>query len=100
MSGFQVEPSELFAAGARVSEAALDGHESLTRARAEAEGLFGQGWSGSAAAAFRGGFDEWLTGALMMLSGLDDLASALTAAGHDYEQAESGSDAMLNRLAS
>lgn len=97
MSGFDVEPSELFAAGARVSEAATDGHESVRRVRAEAEGLFDGGWTGGAATAFRAGFDEWLAGTARMLAGLEDLSTALSAAGHDYETAERGNDSMFAR---
>ena len=99
MSGFDVEPVELFAAGARVSEAAADGHQSVARVRAEGVALFAGGWTGTAAFAFREGFDEWLSGAALMLSGLEDLASALTSAGHDYELAERANDSIV-RLAS
>ncbi|MBE7189098.1 WXG100 family type VII secretion target [Jatrophihabitans endophyticus] len=100
MSGFDTEPIELFAAGARVSEAAVDGHAALTRVRLDADDLLDAGWTGAAAAAFRGGVDQWLSASRSMLAGLEDLSSALTAAGHDYETAESGTLASLARLAS
>lgn len=100
MSGFDVEPVELFAAGARASEAAADGHESVARVRVGSADLFAGGWTGAAAAAFGDGVDEWLSGAALLLSGLEELASALTSAGHDYEQAERTNDNTFVRLAS
>lgn len=98
MSGFEVDPSELFAAGARVSEGAADGHGSLTRVRLDAEDLFAGGWTGAAGAAFERGFEDWLGGARQMLAGLEDLASALTAAGHDYECSERTNAGSLRHL--
>ena len=100
MSGFEVDPTELFAAGVRVSEAAVDGRESMTRVRLDADDLFAGSWTGVAAAAFHGGFEEWLGGARQMLAGLEDLSSALTTAGHDYAHAESTNSAHLEQLAS
>lgn len=98
MSGFEVDPTELFAAGARVSEAAVDGRGSVERVRLEAAELFAGGWTGAAAAAFRDGFDDWLVGARLMLSGLDDLSSALTAAGHDYTGSERATTTSLDHV--
>lgn len=100
MSGYDVDPAELFAARGRVGEAAEDGRAELARLQALAADVFGSGWRGGAAQAFRAGFDEWHDGALAMLAALDTLAQALGDAGLDYERAEGTNATGLRRMAS
>lgn len=100
MSGYEVDPVELFAAQARVVEAAQDGRDGVGQVRLSGADLFAGGWTGAAAAAFHEGFDEWLSGAASMLAGLEDLASALGAAARDYERSESTNTSTFTRMAS
>lgn len=88
MSGYEVEPAELFASGAQVRQAASDGRGRLDRLRAEVDELLGHGWRGTAATAFGTGWREWETGARTMLAALDEMAGALDASGRDYERNE------------
>jgi WXG100 family type VII secretion target len=100
MSGYAVEPAELFSAEARVTEAAADGRSELARLQAAGEDLFLAGWSGAAAAAFQGGFDSWLDSAGRLLAALDELGAALGLTARDYATAETTNSTGLRRLAS
>lgn len=100
MSGYDVDPAELFAAGARVSEGAGEGRAELARLRAAAADLLGHGWRGEAAAAFGQAWREWSDGAQLVLAGLDDMARALGVTAADYEQNEQSVRSSVQRLAS
>ena len=100
MSGYDVDPVELFAAGHRVSEAAAEGRAALARLESLAADVFAAGWRGGAASALHAGYREWHEGVTTMLAALDTLAQALGDAGLDYERAEGTNTTGLQRLAS
>ncbi len=100
MSGYEVDPSELFAARGRVIEAADEGRAELARLEGQAADVFAAGWRGGAATAFQAGFAEWHDGVSSMLAALDTLAQALGDAGLGYERAEGANAAGLRRMAS
>lgn len=99
MSGYEVEPAEVFAAGAMASEAANEGRAELARLRAAADDLLGHGWRGGAATAFGHGWREWHDGARSMLSALDEMARALDVTAREYEQNETSTAADFRRIA-
>ncbi len=99
MSGYDVDPVELFAARGRVSEAADEGRGELARLDSEVTDVLAAGWRGGAASAFAAGYREWHRGATAMLDALDTLARALGEAGCDYERAEGANTTGLHRLA-
>ncbi|WP_375484490.1 WXG100 family type VII secretion target [uncultured Jatrophihabitans sp.] len=100
MPGYDVDPSELFAAEGQVHQAAGEGRDELARLETLANDLFAAGWRGGAASAFHAGYAEWHAGAVSMLAALDTLAGALGDAGVDYERAETANATDLNRMAS
>lgn len=100
MSGYDVDPTELFAARGRLAEAADEGRTELARLEAQAADVFGSGWRGAAAGAFHAGYDEWHAGVLRMLAALDTLAQAVGDAGAGYARAESVNTTGLHRMAS
>ena len=100
MPGYDVDPTELFAARGRVSEAAADGRDELARLDAQAADVLGHGWRGAAAGAFRAGYDEWHDAARTVLAALDTLAQALGDAGLEYGRAERVNAGGLQRMAS
>jgi WXG100 family type VII secretion target len=100
MSGYAVEPAELFSAEARVTEAAEDGRSALARLQAAGEDLFLAGWSGPAASAFQDGFDTWVGSAGRLLEALDQLGEALGLTARDYATTETTNSTGLQQLAS
>ncbi|WP_375498106.1 WXG100 family type VII secretion target [uncultured Jatrophihabitans sp.] len=100
MSGYDVDPVELFAARGRVQEAAQDGRTELARLESLANDVFAGGWRGGAASAFHAGYTEWHEGVSTMLAALDTLAQALGDAGLDYERAEGTNTTGFHRMAS
>ena len=99
MAGFSVDPDELGAAAAALWHAAAPARAAVARLRDEADALFGTGWQGAAATAFRSGWEQWLAGAGEMLVALDGLAGRLGAAGSGYAETESGVCAAVSRTA-
>lgn len=100
MSGYDVEPAELFAAQAMVAEAAGKGRGELERLRASAQDLLGDGWRGPAAAAFAQGWSEWSEAAQLVLAALEEMARALGVTASEYEQNEYTVQADFHRIAS
>lgn len=96
MAGFQVDPDELGHDAAAVATRCAQARAAVGRIRAGADALFGDGWHGPAAAAFRTGWEHWLAGAGEMLDALDGLARLLAAAGAGYAEAEAGVRAAVN----
>lgn len=99
MSGYEVEPAEVFAAGALAAEAANEGRVELARLQAAADDLLGHGWRGQAAAAFGQGWHEWHDGARTMLAALDEMARALDVTAREYEQNETATVTDLRKIA-
>lgn len=100
MSGFGVEPAELQAAEVIADDAAQDGRAELVRLCAAAQDLLGAGWHGSAAAAFGRGWDDWLEGALLVLSALEGMGRALGRTGRGYAETEAAVGVEVQRAAS
>ena len=100
MSGFRTDPVELFAAQARVADAASNGWAELSRLQSSAADVLGRTWRGRAAGALQAGFDEWLAGVRTMLAGLDELAAAIGSAAAAYEVSEQDSTTGFHRIAS
>lgn len=100
MSGFGTDPVELFAAQARVADAASAGWTELSRLTASATDVLGSSWRGRAAGGVQAGFDEWVGGVRAMLTGLDELAAALGSAGAAYEVSEQDTTTAFHRIAS
>jgi WXG100 family type VII secretion target len=96
MAGFQVDPDELGRGDAAVAARCAQARAAVGRIRTGADALFGGGWHGPAAAAFRAGWDHWLAGTGEMLDALDGLAALLGAAGTGYAEAEAGVRAAVN----
>lgn len=88
MGGFDTEPAELFAAGARLHDAAADARTALARLSAAADDVVGYGWRGAAGSAFGAGWREWEDGATRALAALDELADAFDTTGREYAAAE------------
>jgi len=84
MSGFGVTPAELAAGDVFVHEAAHRARQAVGGLRLEAAELLGGGWQGGAAAAFRSAWAGWLSGALLAVEALDELARLTGAAGTSY----------------
>lgn len=99
MSGYEVEPAELFAAQAMVTETAGEARAELGRLRAAAEDLLGHGWRGGAATAFAAGWHEWEDGARLVVSALEEIARALGATARQYEQNEYATTSLLRGVA-
>lgn len=100
MSGYDVEPAELFAVQAGVGEAAAEGRAELARLRASAHDLLGYAWRGVAATAFDAGWQEWAAGAELVLHALQEMADALGRTAADYEQNEIAVRSGFARIAS
>jgi WXG100 family type VII secretion target len=99
MSGYDVDPTELFAAEAMVREAAEQGRAELTRLRHAAQDLLDEHWRGTAATAFAAGWQEWVGGAQTVLTALDAMARALGTTAVQYEQNETGISLDLRKIA-
>jgi WXG100 family type VII secretion target len=99
MSGYDVDPTELFAAAAMVRDAAEQGRAELARLTHSAQDLLGAHWRGHAAAAFAAGWHEWADGARTVLTALDEMAGALGATATQYEQNETGVCVELRKIA-
>lgn len=99
MSGYEVEPAELFAAQAMVTETATEARAELSRLRAAAEDLLGHGWRGTAAAAFAAGWHDWAEGARLVVSALEETARALGVTAQQYEQNELVTTDLLRSVA-
>ena len=77
MAGYRVDASVLAHADTRLGETAAAARAALDGVRATAGELLGSRWGGTAAAAFRDGWAEWLAGMTVLLDGLDAAAAAL-----------------------
>jgi WXG100 family type VII secretion target len=99
MSGYDVAPSELFAAEAMVRDAAEQGRAELSRLGGAAQDLLGEHWRGHAATAFAAGWHEWADGARTVLTALDEMARALGTTATQYEQNETGVSVELRKIA-
>ncbi|SHG21262.1 WXG100 family type VII secretion target [Jatrophihabitans endophyticus] len=99
MSGYEVDPTELLAAQARVAEAVTEGRAELTRLHTAARDLLDGQWRGHAATAFAAGWHEWADGARQLLAALDGIAHALGVTAADYETTESGVATELRHIA-
>jgi uncharacterized protein YukE len=81
MSAFGVTPAELAALQTTVGSAAAAARRSVDGLRTTAAGVV---WQGVAGHSFRLAWEEWLAGAGLVLSALDDLARLVGAAGASY----------------
>ena len=84
MSGYTVEATELERVEAFAGSTAAQARAAVERIRAEGQQLFGTGWHGSAASAFRLGWEQWVDGASAMLAALDELALLLGSSAAGY----------------
>ncbi len=84
MSGYVVEPADLARVEAIAVAAAAQARVAVERVRAEGHRLFGTGWHGAAASAFRLGWEQWAEGATAMLAALDELAALLGSSAAGY----------------
>jgi WXG100 family type VII secretion target len=83
VGGYAVEPVELRRCDDLLATAADAARAALGQLRAAATELFA-GWHGSAAVAFRLGWEQWVEGVLHMLDALDGLAFALGSSADGY----------------
>jgi WXG100 family type VII secretion target len=90
VNGFSVEPAQLQGTDAALGTAAAQSRAALGQLRTGAAQLLGARWQGSAAAAFRLGWEQWLEGADAMLRALDDMAQLLGASGRGYTETDDG----------
>jgi WXG100 family type VII secretion target len=100
MTGFGVVTGELHAAQVVLDSAAEAGHAELTRLRAAAQDLLRGGWQGDASTAFGRGWQEWLDGALLVLTALEQTSRVLDLTGREYAGAEGAVRVDLDRIAS
>lgn len=96
MSGYAVEPAELARVEALAGSAAAHARAAVDQVRAEGQRLFGTGWYGPAASAFRLGWEQWVDGATAMLAALDELAALLGSSAVGYASTD---EAVRGRLA-
>ncbi|GAB2473498.1 WXG100 family type VII secretion target [Jatrophihabitans fulvus] len=99
MSGYEVDPTELFAAQAVVTEEVTEARAELARLQAAADDLLGHGWRGQAASAFGRGWQEWSEGARSVIAGLEQMAQALGVTAREYESNELGITTDLRKIA-
>lgn len=83
MVGYAVEPPQLRRCDESLGATAASARAALTRLRSSAADVFAR-WHGTAAVAFRLGWEEWVDGVLAMLDALDGMAAALGASGVGY----------------
>jgi WXG100 family type VII secretion target len=90
VGGYQVDAAALTHADSVLAGAATAARAALQGVRATADELLGSRWDGPAAAAYRAGWADWLTGMTVLLDGLEALAGALgsSAAGYAATEAE------------
>jgi WXG100 family type VII secretion target len=88
MGGYAVEPADLQRVEAFAGSAAAQARAVVERIRAEGNRLFGAGWHGPAASAFRLGWEQWVEGATVMLGALDELAALLGSSAVGYASTE------------
>ena len=91
LPGFEVEPEELQAASARLSQVGSEARSDLARLGAEAAALLDGGWHGQAALAFQRGWASWFAGADEVLDALEAMARLLGATGQGYDCADADS---------
>jgi WXG100 family type VII secretion target len=85
---YAVDPAELQRGDALLSATAAHARAALAQLRECAAGVLGTGWQGSAAAAFRLGWEHWLDGVTAMLDALDEMAAGLGSSGVGYAETE------------
>lgn len=88
MRGFAVDASELQRCDAQLSAAAAQARHALARTRSHGEAVFATGWQGTAASAFRLGWEQWLDGAADLVSALEEMSAALGASGAEYARTD------------
>jgi WXG100 family type VII secretion target len=88
VGSYAVDPVELERAAAALGSAVVAARSSLDPLRGSATVLLTARWQGSAAAAFRLGWEQWLDGAVAMLGALDELTVALRGSGAGYAATE------------
>jgi WXG100 family type VII secretion target len=84
MSGYTVEATELERVEAFAGSTAAEARAAVSRVQGEGQRLFGTGWHGPAASAFRLGWAQWVDGATAMLAALDELAVLLGSSSAGY----------------
>jgi WXG100 family type VII secretion target len=88
VGSYAVDPVELERAAGALGAAVVAARSALDPLRGSATVLLAARWQGSAAAAFRLGWEQWLDGVLAMLGALDELTGALQGSGADYAATE------------
>ncbi|MFN2563106.1 MAG: WXG100 family type VII secretion target [Jatrophihabitans sp.] len=88
MGGYAVDPVELERAAGALGCAVVAARSALDPLRASATVLLTARWHGSAATAFRLGWEQWLEGVVAMLRALDELTVALRGSGAGYAATE------------
>jgi WXG100 family type VII secretion target len=84
VGGYSVDPAELQHGCAVLGETVVRARAGLDPLRGAAAALLPAGWQGSAASAFRLGWEQWVEGVLGMLAALDEMAVALGGSGAGY----------------
>jgi WXG100 family type VII secretion target len=97
MTGYRVEPDELVRGDAVLGGAARQARSVVGALSATARDLLDGGWEGAGAAAFRVGWEQWLTGIGAMLDALDAMAVALGRAGTGYVETDASVRTSLAR---
>jgi WXG100 family type VII secretion target len=99
VAGYAVDPVELERAAGTLGGAVVAARSALDPLRGSATVLLTARWQGSAATAFRLGWEQWLGGVLGMLGALDELAGALQTSGAGYAVTEESVRTSLGAVA-
>jgi WXG100 family type VII secretion target len=86
-----VTPSELVGVAAELESAVQGLRSGLGSLDGEVSGLLGSGWSGEAAAAYSGVWQEWHEGASQVVQGLTEMSGLLREAASRYSGTDTSS---------
>lgn len=84
VGGYSVDADELRQCSGTLADLLSQCRAAVAAVRFDASELLGVGWQGSAASAFRVGWEQWLAGVTAMLGALDQIASAIESSGIGY----------------
>lgn len=99
MTGFDVTAAALSTARTDTAQARSALAAAIGDVAAEVTAVAGSSWRGTAATAFREGYDEWRRGAEQVLAALDTTAELLAVTQRGYVASDDASATTLTRLA-
>jgi WXG100 family type VII secretion target len=88
VGGYEVDPAVLQRGDDSLRAASDVSRAALEQLRVRVAAALGTGWQGSAATAFRLGWEQWLDGVTAMLEALDEMAFTLGASADGYAETD------------